>query len=94
MTISLKKVRDLYPNGKVVNVEEYYHPLLKWSSILPNGTDVRDSDLYYAVGVEGVIKMCITAGAERIQFKISDSVGGGKREYCFPDYKVRELIEL
>lgn len=97
MEINLSRVFKLYP--KVISIEEYYHPVNKWTSILPDGRDVRSEELYRGTPPltgggsldpirEKVVKLCIKAGATHVQFKCRDS----NNELCFPDYKVEELI--
>ena len=88
MKITLKKIHDLYPNGKIICVEEY-RSTNYWTSILPDGTDVRDSDLYYKYGLNFVVTLCIQNNVEMISFKVLNE----DKEYCFPDYKPSELIE-
>lgn len=89
MKITLNKVKALYPEGKIVCVEEYYTKDKRWTSRLSDGTDVRDPDLYYRYGLNYVIAQCIREQATDIQFKVLDSEG----EYCYPDFKVSELDE-
>lgn len=95
--IDLEKVWSLY--YKVINIEEYYHPVKKWTSILPNGIDVREEMLYIGVDPtkdfdgdpprERVVKLCIEAGATKIKFRCLDE----NKEKCFPDYNVSELLK-
>lgn len=89
MKISLQKVHDLYPNGKVICVEEYFSNNQNWTAILPDGTDVRDPDLYYKFGLNFVVAMCIQNGATQISFKLLDE----NKEYSFPDFYTTELNE-
>lgn len=103
MKINLSPIRSLYK--KVICVEEYYHPYMKWTNVFPDGTDIRDPENYYkelnmkvSDGngeitfntdlIERVVKKCIDSGATIIQFKCTDK----DNEYCYPDYKVTELI--
>jgi hypothetical protein len=62
---------------------------MKWSSILPDGTDVRDPELYYKYGLNFVVAKCIEQKAQQISFKILDE----DKEYCYPDFYVTELYE-
>ena len=89
MSIDLTPVRTLY--NKVINVEEYFHPVKKWTSILPNGHKVTNPELYYTDipnNLELVVQACIDAGAIMIQFRCKDKRG----EECYPDYKISELV--
>jgi len=100
MDINLSKVKKLY--DKILGVEEYFDPINKWTSILPEGTDVRADETYQYYSAERlmkikagedpererVVKLCINAGATIIQFKCLDKFG----VECYPDYKVGELI--
>lgn len=96
MKINLKHVHNLYPNSKIICVEEYFVPFdpmnplsMKWSSILPDRTDVRDPELYYKYGLNFIVTMCIQQNAQQISFKILDT----NKEYCYPDFYVTELYE-
>jgi len=96
MKINLKHVKNLYPDGEVICVEEYFIPFdpnnslsMKWTSIFPDGTDVRDPDLYYKYGLNFVVAMCIQHGAQLISFKILNT----NKEYCYPNFYVTELYE-
>lgn len=89
MEVSLKKVRDLYPEGKIICVEEYFTPEKKWTSKFADGTDVRDPDLYYTYGLNFVVSFCVREGAEKVTFKIIDK----NDEICYPDFKISELNE-
>jgi len=89
MKISIDPVLNLYPHCKIVNVEEYFDPANKWVSRLPDGTDVRDPDLYYGYGLNYVIGLCARDGkAKLIQLHIIDEQG----EHCYPDFKIEELV--
>jgi hypothetical protein len=88
MVITLDKIREIYPNSKIIAVEEYFSPAIgKWTSILSDGMDVRDPDLYYQYGLHFVVGQCIKDGANIIQFKLIDET----KEYCYPDFRVTEL---
>ncbi len=98
--VTLDRVRKLY--WKVINVQEYYHPVNRWTSILKDGTDIRDPKNYYELmpgatsshevrpdNIERVVEQCIAAGAVKIQFRCRDA----KKEECFPDYFIHELVK-
>jgi hypothetical protein len=89
MKPSLQKVRDLYPEGKIICVEEYFTPEKKWTSLLSDGTDVRDPDLYYTYGLNFVLEFCVREGAEKVTIKVVDK----DDKVCYPDYRVEELYE-
>lgn len=98
MNITLKKVHELYPDGKIICVQECFLPLnpnnpnsqtMSWTSILPDGTDVRDPDLYYKYGLNFIIAKCVENGAKQISFRILDEIN----EYTFPDFYITELNE-
>lgn len=96
--IDLSRVYKLYE--KIVQLEQFFIPTKGWSSILPDGTDVRNGDLYYELIPnatssneispdirERLVQRCLDAGATHVQFKCTDK----NREYCYPDYKISEL---
>lgn len=87
--VNLDKVWKLY--RKVVSVEEFRHPVKKWTSILDDGSDVKSNDdmKYHRLGLEGVVQACIDSGATHIQFLCRDE----NKKACYPDYKIEELIE-
>ena len=89
MKITLQKVHDLYPDGKIICVEEYFSQEKKWTSILPDGSDVRDPDLYYKFGLNFVVALCGQNGATQISFQVLDA----NNEICFPDFYISELNE-
>lgn len=85
--IDLSGPRTLY--DKVINVEEYYKPGIGWTSLLADGRNLKESDMYYQFGVEYVVLLCIQQGATQIQFRCSKEGLIGK--YGYPDYRVEEL---
>ena len=98
MKVTLKKLHELYPDCKIICVEECFLRLnpndpdsqtMRWVSILPDGTDVRDPDMYYKFGLNFVVAMCAQKGATQISFRILDS----NKEYGYPDFYITELNE-
>lgn len=89
MKFTIENVTRLYPNSKIICVEEYFTLKNKWTSLFNDGTDVRDPDLYFKYGLNFVIAKCIADGATQINFKLIDE----DKNYTYPDFKVEELDE-
>ena len=102
--IDLTPVRKLY--NKIINVEEYRHPVNGWTHILPNGKLVTDEDLYkpkqrcnkITQGYEIVPDMEIVERVVQMCIDAGATViqfccKDEHKNRCYPDYKVSELIK-
>lgn len=88
--LDLSKVFALY--DKVVNVQEWLGPNLKWSTLITFDDirfDLTTPGLYYKpMGLARVILRIKELGGTRVQLRCVDKAG----EYGYPDYAIDELL--
>lgn len=84
MKISFERTNLLYPGCIVNGVQEFYHPVRKWTSLLNNGTKIIASGLSPEKQVEEAIK----EGALVVQLQIQH-----EGAIHHPDYRVEQLQE-
>ena len=74
--------------SKIIFINEYFHPVNKWTNILPDGSDVSSTNQYYetvpgaksALEIkpdirEDLVAQCLNAGAEAVSFMVVATSG-------------------
>ncbi len=101
--INFDKVYKLYK--KIINIEEYFHPVKKWTHVLPDGRILSSESTYrsypnYPILIKesGVIefpeilKDLVKRCIEDGATQIQFKCVDEKGAYSYPDYKIEEII--